>query len=347
RRVRGHGDQPAARHRARAGEARAGGRLLRQAQALPERGLLLGPDLRGARDARRDVPRPVRDPAHERVDRAVARDDRGPGAEDRAPAPDLHGRPHARLRADRPAVAAGPDRSAKGPVSCRFREDPRRGGPHLDVMRRGARRTGQAQLWSADDGAVAHALRILFADMAPARREAVLHALEGAGRTAHAEAVAGADGLSAALLRRGWDAVLHSGDGPAPLPARRAMTLVRLADPRLPFIVVASELRAGDLSALIRGFGPDMVLAPDVAALPGVLDAQLAAARDERSGAGRAQQLLLAQKAIAQLVAAGPEPDELGEQVLATLGPVLGWSYGAVWRADGGADGATLRCDAT
>jgi len=214
-------------------------------------------------------------------------------------------------------------------------------------MRRGARRTGQAQLWSADDGAVAHALRILFADMASARREAVVHALEAAGRTAHAEAVAGADGLSAALLRRGWDAVLYSGDGPAPLPARRAMTLVRLADPRLPFIVVAPELRAGDLSALIRGFGPDMVLAPDVAALPGVLDAQLAAARDERSGAGRAQQLLLAQKAIAQLVAAGPEPDELGEQVLATLGPVLGWSYGAVWRADGGADGATLRCAAT
>ena len=101
--------------------------------------------------------------------------------------------------------------------------------------------------------------------MASARREAVLHALEAAGRTAHAEAVAGADGLSAALLRRGWDAVLYSGDGPAPLPARRAMTLVRLADPRLPFIVVAPELRAGDLSALIRGFGPDMVLAPDVA----------------------------------------------------------------------------------
>ena len=33
--------------------------------------------------------------AHERLDRPVARDARRPGAEDRAPAPDLHGRPRA------------------------------------------------------------------------------------------------------------------------------------------------------------------------------------------------------------------------------------------------------------
>ena len=95
------GTQPAARHRARAREARARGRLLRQAQALPERRLLLGPDLRGARPAGRDVPGHVRDPAHERLDRPVAGDDRGRRAEDRAPAPDLHGRAHARLRPGR------------------------------------------------------------------------------------------------------------------------------------------------------------------------------------------------------------------------------------------------------
>jgi citrate synthase len=78
RRVRGHGHQPAARHRARAREARARGRLLRHAQALSQRRLLLGPDLRGARAAGRDVPGHVRHPAHERLDRAVARDDRRP-----------------------------------------------------------------------------------------------------------------------------------------------------------------------------------------------------------------------------------------------------------------------------
>ena len=52
-----------------------------------------------------DVPGAVRDPAHERLDRPVAGDDRGQGAEDRPPAPDLHGRAHARLRAGGPAHA--------------------------------------------------------------------------------------------------------------------------------------------------------------------------------------------------------------------------------------------------
>ncbi|CAA9525940.1 MAG: Citrate synthase (si), partial [uncultured Solirubrobacteraceae bacterium] len=78
-----------------------GRRLLHVAQALPERRLLLGPDLRGDGPRGGDVPGHVRDPAHERLDRPVARDDRRPGAEDRPAAPDLHGRPGARLRAGR------------------------------------------------------------------------------------------------------------------------------------------------------------------------------------------------------------------------------------------------------
>ena len=86
------GHEPAAGDRARAREDRARGRLLRQAQALPERRLLLGPDLRGAAHAGRHVHRAVRDPADERLDLPVARDDRRQGAEDRAAAPDLHGR---------------------------------------------------------------------------------------------------------------------------------------------------------------------------------------------------------------------------------------------------------------
>ena len=45
RRIRGHGQEPAPRHSARARKNRARGRVLRQAQALPERGLLLGPHL--------------------------------------------------------------------------------------------------------------------------------------------------------------------------------------------------------------------------------------------------------------------------------------------------------------
>ena len=55
-----------------------------------------------------DVPGHVRDPAHVRLDRAVAGDDRGQRAEDRAAAPDLHRRAHAGLRAGgRPHVASG------------------------------------------------------------------------------------------------------------------------------------------------------------------------------------------------------------------------------------------------
>ena len=44
------------------------------------------------RHAGRHVPGAVRDPAHERLDRPVAGDDRRQGAEDRPPAPDLHRR---------------------------------------------------------------------------------------------------------------------------------------------------------------------------------------------------------------------------------------------------------------
>ena len=88
--VRGDGQQPEARHRRRAREARARRRVLHRAQALPERRLLLGPDLRGPEHPDRHVHGDVRDPAHVRLDRAVARDAGGRGDEDRAPAADLH-----------------------------------------------------------------------------------------------------------------------------------------------------------------------------------------------------------------------------------------------------------------
>jgi len=188
-------------------------------------------------------------------------------------------------------------------------------------------------------------LRILLADVAAARRGEILRVLEAEGRSVHAEAVAGLDALSAALLRRGWDAVLYSGDGPAPVPARKARALVRLADPHLPFIAVVAHARPDDLSAVIRGFGPDMALAPDPAALPAVLAEQLAAAHAARPDRDDAHRLLLAQQAVTDHVAADPEPDELCARVLATLGTTLGWSYGAVWRAD--RQTATLRCAVT
>ena len=57
--------------------------------------------------------------------------------------------------------------------------------------------------------------------------------------------VQGAEALSAALQRRGWDAVLYGGDGPLAVPSRKALELVRLADPHLPFIAVSPHMRPG------------------------------------------------------------------------------------------------------
>ncbi len=92
-RVRGDRQEPAARHRARARAHRAAGRVLREPEALPERGFLLRVDLPGDGLPDRDVPRALRDPAHGRLDGAVVGNARGSRAEDRPPAPDLH-RPH-------------------------------------------------------------------------------------------------------------------------------------------------------------------------------------------------------------------------------------------------------------
>ena len=70
------GQEPAARNRAGAGAHRAAGRLLRQAQALPERRLLLGADLRGDGHPGRHVHGALRDPADVRLAGAVGRDAR-------------------------------------------------------------------------------------------------------------------------------------------------------------------------------------------------------------------------------------------------------------------------------
>jgi citrate synthase len=98
RRLRGHRREPAPRDRPGAGEDRARGRVLRQAQALPQRRLLLRPHLRGLPVPARDVHRAVRDRPDPRLAGPVAGARAGQGAEDRPAQADLHRRPHARLR---------------------------------------------------------------------------------------------------------------------------------------------------------------------------------------------------------------------------------------------------------
>jgi PAS domain-containing protein len=186
-------------------------------------------------------------------------------------------------------------------------------------------------------------LRALLVDVPPAHGRLLGRTLAEAGWTLDAEHAEGADRLTIALQRRDWDAVLYAGDGPGAVPARKALALVRLADPHLPFLAVSPWVRAGDLAAVIRGLDADVPVVPDPAQLPAALTRALDAARLRRR-VGGAHRLLLAQQAITDAIAAGLAPDELAARVLATLGDTLGWSCGIVWRPAG--DGM-LRCAGT
>src|SRR3954464_3782175 len=93
-------------------------------------------------------------------------------------------------------------------------------------------------------------------------------ALAEAGWRMDGEHATGAEELSAALHRRGWNAVLYGGDGPGAVPARKALALVRLAAPHLPFLAVSPFVRAGDLATVVRGLDADVAVVPDPARLP-------------------------------------------------------------------------------
>jgi len=163
------------------------------------------------------------------------------------------------------------------------------------------------------------------------------------GWKVEAEHADGAEALSAALHRRGWNAVLYGGDQPGSVPARKALALVRIADPHLPFLAVSPNVRRGDLSSLIRGLDGAVLVVPDPAQLSAALTKELDAAR-LRARVGSAHHLLMAQQTVADHLVADLEPPELCERVLATLGETLGWDTGAVWLTT--EDGALLRCAA-
>jgi EAL domain-containing protein (putative c-di-GMP-specific phosphodiesterase class I)/PAS domain-containing protein len=168
--------------------------------------------------------------------------------------------------------------------------------------------------------------------------------MEEAGWRLGVEHADGPDELGAALQRRGWGAVLYGGDGPRAVPARKALALVRLADPHVPFLAVSPYVHAGDLAAVVRGLDGAAAVVPDPAELPRALRRAMDSTRLRRR-VGGAHKFLLAQQAVTDHVAAGLEPGELLERVLATLGETLGWSCGAVWRPS--PDGGELRCAAT
>jgi citrate synthase len=104
----------AARHRPPARRGRAQRRVLRRAQALPERGLLLGHHLSRPRLPDGHVHRAVRPRAPARLDRPVEGDERA-GLAHHPPPSGLHGRDRPRL----PGLRTLAYRSSKCPISCR------------------------------------------------------------------------------------------------------------------------------------------------------------------------------------------------------------------------------------
>ena len=98
----------------------------------------------------------------------------------------------------------------------------------------------------------------------------------------------GGDGLEAALLDRGWDAVLFGGEGDAAVPARKALALVRLADPHLPFVAITRSVRRHDLAAVVKGLEAGIAVAAGPAEVAETLQRELAAARTRRAEGARA-----------------------------------------------------------
>jgi len=187
-------------------------------------------------------------------------------------------------------------------------------------------------------------LRALIADVPEADVAQLLQALEDAGWTVHARRTTGSQGLEDALLERGWEAVLYGGEGTRAVPARKALALVRLADPHLPFIAITRSVRRHDLAAVVKGLEAGVAVASGPPEIVEALERELDGARQRRAD-GKAHRLLLAQQAITDHIAAGIGADALLTRVLSSLGETLGWSCGAVWMPDG--DPPRLRCAAT
>jgi GGDEF domain-containing protein len=187
-------------------------------------------------------------------------------------------------------------------------------------------------------------LRVLLADVPESDAHAIARALEGAGWAVHARRITGGDGLEAALLDRGWDAVLFGGEGAGAVPARKAIALVRLADPHLPFVAVTRSVRRDDLATVVKGLEQGIAVAVGPGEVAETLQRELDEARRRRAE-GRAHRLLLAQQSITDHLAAGRGPEGLLNGVLSALCETLGFVCGAVWLPEG--DGPTLRCAAS
>ena len=224
--------------------------------------------------------------------------------------PDDPGRRRDRRRGDRALEALGwtPWPRASRPV-CRHTSSPAQGcrlaqGRHFgdpvpadELTRRAARRRNalknravRADMRGVEPSAHSESCS---ADVPEPDAAAISHALEAAGWSVHGRRTTGSDGLEAALLDRGWDAVLFGGEGDAAVPARKALALVRLADPHLPFVAITRSVRRHDLAAVVKGLEAGIAVAVGPGEVAETLQRELESARRRRAE-GKAHRLLLA-----------------------------------------------------
>jgi hypothetical protein len=126
----------------------------------------------------------------------------------------------------------------------------------------------------------------LLVDVPASQAAQLERILEEAGWQVRSVAVSGTEGLTAALQRRGWQVVLYGGEGRDAVPSSKALALVKLADPHLPFIAVSPRVRPGDLAALVRGLPPSVPTVSDPGKLPSVLTREIEQARMRRRVGG-------------------------------------------------------------
>ena len=188
-------------------------------------------------------------------------------------------------------------------------------------------------------------LRVVLADVPEPDAAAISHALEAAGWSVHGRRTTGSDGprgrrCSTAAGTPSCSAARAT----AAVPARKALALVRLADPHLPFVAITRSVRRHDLAAVVKGLEAGIAVAVGPGEVAETLQRELESARRRRAE-GKAHRLLLAQQAITDHLAAAQGPESLLNGVLSALGETLGFSCGAIWLPEG--DGPTLRCAAS
>ena len=169
-------------------------------------------------------------------------------------------RPRRSTRASARATTCRPLMDQRPAARCR----PPRRGPRRPATRRQrpARGRPMRSVWAATILAGPARRRVR-----PSSRRDRSRPSEGRGLADRARRAGERRRGALAPLRGAAGTWSSTADGADPVPARKAMALVRVADPQLPF-VRRRPVAAGRPAAFVQGFGPEAILAPDPRACP-------------------------------------------------------------------------------